>query len=190
MGDEMKSYKLIIIGDTGVGKTSITNKKCTGTFSIAVSPTVGTWHLKTTVAVADQTVELKIWDTAGQEQFASLVPMYARGSQVCIIVGSFVDSLSIDHINVWAERLHEAGEFPPIIVAINKLDLAQNALLTETQIREKIDPKYYDNLFFVSARSGDGLPELFSAAAQEATKYSKSEQERTKLVEKNKSSCC
>lgn len=163
---ETPSYKVIILGDTGVGKTSLANRQCNGKFNFQMTPTVGTSHLKTTVQIEEKPVELKIWDTAGQEQFASLVSMYARGANACIIVGSFVDPGSIDNIEVWAERLHNAGEDPPILVAINKIDMQNGAPMTTDQIREKLCK--YENLFFVSARTGDGVNELFVGTAQEA----------------------
>ena len=196
--EESPSYKVIILGDTGVGKTSLANRQCNGKFTFQMTPTVGTAHLKTNINIENRNVELKIWDTAGQEQFASLVSMYARGANACIIVGSFVDPGSIDNIDVWAERLHNAGEDPPILIAINKIDMQNGAPLTIEQIRDQIGSKY-ENLFFVSARTGDGISELFAGTAQEAITHSKSQstsssvdiaQPSTPEKEKKSGGCC
>lgn len=168
MSEEPKpSFKLIILGDTGVGKTSLAVRQSRGQFTFQMTPTVGTSHMKTSVQVGEQEVELKIWDTAGQEQFAALVSMYARSAQACIIVGSLTDHVSIENIDTWRDRLHEAGEYPPIIIAINKSDMQEGSPLTPDQIRDDIGGKY-PNLFFVSARTGDGVAELFTSAAAEA----------------------
>ncbi|OHT15232.1 small GTP-binding protein [Tritrichomonas foetus] len=165
----LPSYKMIILGDTGVGKTSLAMRQCRGQFSFQMMPTVGTSHMKTIVNVGGSDIELKIWDTAGQEQFASLVSMYARNSQICLIVASFVDPTSIDNIKIWHDRLLDAGENPPIVVAINKQDMEVGAPMTNDQIRDAIGEKYA-NVFFVSAKTGDGVESLFVSAATEAHK--------------------
>ena len=186
------SFKAIVLGDSGVGKTSLVIKQCQDTFSFQRAPTIGTSHIKTVIPINDYDVELKIWDTAGQEQFAALVSMYARGAQVCIFVASIIDSGSIKHIETWQERLKEAGEDPPFIVAINKTDMMTETTPSVDQIREEYSQKY-PNMFFVSAKTGDCVHELFAAAAQEAlaamqTKESQKAEE-LKPAEKKKFCC-
>lgn len=190
---EVPSFKLIILGDSGVGKTSLAVRQCRGQFSFQMTPTVGTSHLKTIVRVANREVELKIWDTAGQEQFASLVSMYARGAQACVIVGSFVDHVSIENIDTWRERLNDAGENPPIIVAINKTDMHEGAPSTQDEIRESLGERY-PNLFFVSAKTGEGVESLFASAAAEALQLEK-KREKAESVDVSQTSkegrgCC
>ena len=190
------SFKLIVLGDSGVGKTSLSNRQSSGLFTFQMTPTVGTTHMKTIVEVDNQKVELKIWDTAGQEKFASLVSMYARGANVCLLVASFIDPQSIKNLDTWLFRLHEAGEHPPIIVAINKTDILEGAPTTIEDIREEISTKY-PNLFFVSAKTGDGVSELFACAAQEALSASKDVEPTSKQrdliikdTQKTSSNCC
>ncbi|OHT02439.1 small GTP-binding protein [Tritrichomonas foetus] len=170
---EIPSYKIIILGDTGVGKTSLAIRQCRGQFTFQMTPTIGTSHMKAIVSLGDKKVELKIWDTAGQEQFASLVSMYARGAQACIMVASFVDPGSLSNLETWHERLHATGENPPIIVAINKIDMHEGAPMSIEQIRETYGQKF-PNMFFVSARTGDGVTELFTSAADEAVRANES----------------
>jgi small GTP-binding protein len=157
-------FKVILLGDASVGKTSIAVRHCTGIFEFKMISTVGVSHLTSTVTVQDREVKLMLWDTAGQEQFSALVPMYARGAQVCIIVASVLDLTSIDHIELWEERLHESGESPPVIVAINKIDMLDGAPTNIDSIREKLGDRY-PALFFVSARTGDSIYELFYEVA-------------------------
>lgn len=169
MQGKLQSYKIIILGNAGVGKTSLANRQCRGQFTYQMTPTIGTSHMKTVIPLTDENVELKIWDTAGQEQFASLVSMYARGAHACIMVGSFCDPNSMEDLELWKERLNVAGENPPIIVAVNKTDMQEGAPLTLDGIKEKYGEKYPD-LLFVSAKTGDGVKELFMAAADAAVK--------------------
>jgi small GTP-binding protein len=162
-------FKVIILGDTGVGKTSIALRRVEDVFEIKRIPTVGLSHLHCPATVDGSVVELLIWDTAGQEQFAQLVPMYARGAHVCIIVASILNSDSCDNIPVWKDRLHASGEKPPIIVAINKMDLLEGAPMTMEGIKEQLDG--FEYLYFVSAKSGDCIEQLFNEAARLAVKY-------------------
>ena len=193
---KIPSFKVIVLGDSGVGKTSLANRQSKGQFTIQMTPTIGTSHMKTIVSVTGVDVELKIWDTAGQEQFASLVSMYARGANVCILVASFIDQSSIENLDIWKDRLFAAGENPPIIVAINKVDLQDGAPMTLESLRDLYSEKY-PNLFFVSARTGDGVNELFAQVATEALKIYKNEENKKILnlnennnIEKKKNGCC
>lgn len=193
-GKKNASFKVIVLGDSGVGKTSLVIKQCQETFSFQRAPTIGTNHIKTVIEIDDYDVELKIWDTAGQEQFAALVPMYARGAQVCIFVASLIDPASIKHIENWHERLNTAGENPPFIVAINKTDMASDATVSIDQVREEYSEKY-PNMYFVSARTGDCVHELFAGAAQEALKALKTKEADagvtiTEPKKPEKTGCC
>lgn len=192
--DEVEiSFKIIILGDSGVGKTSLALRQCRNQFNFHMAPTVGTTHLKTVIKASDKLIELKIWDTAGQEQFASLVSMYARGANACIVVGSFVDPDSLTNIDTWCQRLHAAGEYPPIIVAINKIDMEEGSPVSTDEIRDKFIQKF-PNLFFVSAKRGDNVNELFTSAADEALKaYTASKKDGVDIAKstpENKDGCC
>jgi small GTP-binding protein len=157
-------FKVILLGDTGVGKTSIARRQVQGNFEFKMTPTVGASHLRSTISVANEPVELMLWDTAGQEQFASLVPMYARGAHVCVIVASIVNPDSCDNVNLWRDRLFESGEKPPIVVAVNKIDLLEGAPLDVASLKEQLSN--YPSLYFVSARTGDCIDQLFLNVAQ------------------------
>jgi small GTP-binding protein len=157
-------YKVILLGDAGVGKTSIARRRLENMFEFKMVSTIGAAHIRFKVRVNDVDVGLMLWDTAGQEQFASLVPVYARGAQVCVIVGSIVNPDSIGHIFLWRDRLNEAGENPPIVIAINKMDLLEGAPMTIEGLKERFAEFKY--LCFVSARTGDGIEQLFVEVAQ------------------------
>ncbi|KAH0794276.1 small GTP-binding protein [Histomonas meleagridis] len=191
------SFKVIMLGDSGVGKTSIVLRRTKGSFTFQMNPTIGTSHIKTNVKINEQTVELKIWDTAGQEQFASLVSMYTRGTDVCIIVASVVDESSIQSIDKWKNRLNETGEFPPIIIALNKIDMEESS--EEITILSEKFSSQYNNVIFVSAKTGEGIDSLFISAAEEALRSAQASQQKdtenpppsdiTLREEENKCSC-
>jgi small GTP-binding protein len=161
-------FKVILLGDTGVGKTSIARRQAQGTFDIKMTPTIGASHLRASMTIGKRDVDLMLWDTAGQEEFASLVPMYARSAHVCVIVSSIVNPDSCDHVGVWRDRLYSMGEQPPIVIAINKMDLLDEAPMTVEDVKAKFTE--FPFLYFVSAKTGDCVEHLFTEVAQLALK--------------------
>jgi small GTP-binding protein len=119
--------KVVLLGDTTVGKTSIARRQALNSFDFKMFQTVGIDHLASVVKIGNEAVRLMVWDTAGQEEFASLVPICMRGAQVCIIVGSIVDPRSCDNVTLWHERLCATREGAQVILAINKMDLLDGA---------------------------------------------------------------
>jgi small GTP-binding protein len=130
------------------------------------NPTVGANHQRKRVVVDENEVDLFIWDTAGQEQFQSLTPLYARSACVAIMTASIVDQDSFENLTQWIEILSSATEeVPPVVLAINKCDLRENARLTDEKIETTYASKFAGH-FFVSALSGEGIDNLFMFAAQ------------------------
>ena len=191
MVEELPKYKVILLGDAGVGKTSIVRRQTTGNFDFKMAPTVGASHIKTTISIGEKKVDLLLWDTAGQEQFSSLVPMYSRGAHACILVASIVNPDSCDHLLTWLERLNQKDTKIPVVVAINKSDLSEGAPITFDEVKEKYS-QCLPIFFFVSAKTGDCIQQLFQ---QVATDVMNNEQQKinTLTLEENtdmKSHCC
>jgi small GTP-binding protein len=178
---DVPHYKVILLGDTTVGKTSLARRQAHSTFDFKMVTTVGVDHLASELTIGDQKIKLMLWDTAGQEEFASLVPMYVRGAHVCVIVGSIVDPDSCAHLQLWQTRLQESGENPPIVVAINKTDLMEGAPLTPEEIRAEYD-RFFQHIFFVSARTGDSIQELFQHVGMLAMKEKNEPKEQLDLA--------
>lgn len=172
-------FKVILIGDSGVGKTSLAIRQCEKTFTFLVSPTIGSSHMRTKVCVDNEEVELMIWDTAGQESLAPLVPMYMRGAAVCIIVASCLNIESCEHIKDWIEVVNQSDSNPRMILAFNKFDLVED----EDSTLQEIKSKYsfgINNIFYTSAKNGDNVDILFNQVAIEALDVSVTEIKTTK----------
>jgi small GTP-binding protein len=163
--NEPPRYKVIVLGNVGVGKTSISNRQCRMPFRADVRPSVGVLKMKTFAQVGGNTVHLEIWDTAGQEQYLSLVPMYVRGASVCILVASIIDEASIPAMDRWLEQVKATDPGVPAVVAVNKVDLVDDPSVVE-RIRHSLIQKY-PNLYFCSAKRGDGIQALFAGAAEQ-----------------------
>jgi Ras-related protein Rab-6A len=82
----LAKYKLVFLGDQGVGKTSIITRFMYDTFDKNYQATIGIDFLSKTMYLEDRTVRLQLWDTAGQERFRSLIPSYIRDSSVAVVV--------------------------------------------------------------------------------------------------------
>ncbi|KAH0793465.1 small GTP-binding protein [Histomonas meleagridis] len=137
-----------------------------------MAPTVGSNFEITDVNINGQTVSLRIWDTAGQEQYQSIMPVYLKGSQVAVIVASIVDHLSIANIDKWIDLLNKT-EMCKFIVVINKIDLQDNINIVD-EIRGELTDKYQD-VMFVSAKTGSGIKDLFYTIAKTALIESETE---------------
>jgi len=163
---EKISLKIVLLGNSGVGKTSLVNRWINGSHNKTITPTVGANHQKKTLVIDGQQLDLFIWDTAGQEQFLALAPLYTRSASVAIMTASIVDEDSFSNLNTWKKLLEESCEsFPPVILAVNKIDLSTDSMPTRDEIEESnIDS--YSSVFFVSAQTGEGVDELFIQAGR------------------------
>ena len=187
-----RNYKVTVIGDTGTGKTSLINRFVYNRYDSFVSPTIGVENVHTDVKLSTCSASIRIWDTAGQEQFSSLVPMFSRDSDVCIVVADITKTETINNIDKWIEKLRKAGENPPIVVAINKTDLKTPKPLE--LIRSELQVKY-PSLLFVSAMNGSYVKELFHMATRAAIENAAQTEEEAQAdlmagSAKKKSVCC
>jgi small GTP-binding protein len=193
--DSVPHYKVVIFGNSQVGKTSIVLKWVNNSFSEVSKPTIGSNHHRKRIDL-DGTgpVDLYVWDTAGQEQFQALMPLYARSSSFAIMTTAIDDMKSFDAIPTWTDAINSSSESPPpVVLAVNKMDLVGSEVFTVEEIHEKYD-KDFLGVFFVSALSGEQIPELFRFAAVEASKFkAKRVNQNAKMLESSGSEsteCC
>jgi len=135
--------KVILLGDSGVGKTSLMNRYHTGKFTGQYKATIGADFLSKDLTVTDPTTglpkdcTLQIWDTAGQERFQSLGTAFYRGADACLLVYDVTDPRSLDHLDSWREEFLRnvggmfGGDGPqdfPFVVLGNKIDKVRSIL--------------------------------------------------------------
>eukprot|EP01130_Rhizamoeba_saxonica_P016661 TRINITY_DN7747_c0_g2_i2.p1 TRINITY_DN7747_c0_g2~~TRINITY_DN7747_c0_g2_i2.p1 ORF type:complete len:129 (-),score=23.48 TRINITY_DN7747_c0_g2_i2:58-444(-) len=119
-----KNYKLVIIGDQSVGKTSILSRFMFDEFDGAYQPTIGIDFLAKTMHVDDRKIRMQLWDTAGQERFRSLIPGYIRGSSVAVVVYDITSRVSFDNTFKWINDVREErGKDVLMVLVGNKNDL-------------------------------------------------------------------
>lgn len=122
------TVKVIILGDSGVGKTSLLHQYVNKKFSMSYKATIGADFLAKEVIVDDRVVTLQIWDTAGQERFQSLGVAFYRGGDCCVLVYDVNNAKSFDFLQSWRDEflLHSSPQNPetfPFVCLGNKIDV-------------------------------------------------------------------
>jgi small GTP-binding protein len=185
------SVKVVLLGNSGVGKTSIAQRWLGGPSAIP-EPTIGVNHRRRTSVVGDREVDAYIWDTAGQEQYKALTPLYAHSASCALIVAAIADPESFDAIPRWGELLRQACDAPPpALLLVNKTDLAgTGAPIAEI---EATHGKGFHAVFFVSAVTGEGIDAAYSEALLAACRFQAGRAARRSLADidiKRTESCC
>ena len=127
------SRKVVIVGDSGVGKTSILFRYVQGQFNEHVQPSFGAGFKTKDVAYdanGEKTIKLYLWDTAGQERYNSLTKLYFKGANAAIIVYDITDKESFAKAQRWSDQINqfqqnEEGTKIETFVVGNKIDLPQ-----------------------------------------------------------------
>ena len=190
------SCKVVILGNSGVGKTSLINRWTTGVWNKSVKPTIGANHQRKTVDLVEKQVDVFVWDTAGQEQFQSLTPLYARSAACAIITTAINDRQSFESIQTWIELLKNACEkIPPLLLAVNKNDLLSSAVFTNDEIEQRYG-KLFAATFYVSAQTGESVDGLFSMSASKGDEFNQGSKSfgatsvTTNVQKKSNDGCC
>ena len=180
--ESVPEAKVVLLGTTMVGKTSIVTRVTSGEFDPSIKPTIGACYASKSFEVGERTVKLQIWDTAGQERFKTLVPMYYRGAKVAIIVFSVIDQASLAEIEFWANGVKAGASPPPILVIVaNKIDLEAERVVSEAQGKE-VAQKWNAEYFEVSATTGANLDKMINRVAEIALSQVKEDKTETTVV--------
>ena len=163
---EKTELKVVFLGSSGVGKTSIINRFMYGQFSNQYEITIGVDYFTKSITVGEETVNLQIWDTAGQEKFHSLTPTYIRDTSIAVLVYDVSKPKSFDSIKEWHERVLEyRGKKAKCILAGNKTDLEIN--VNQSLIQSFTESNQINHIQ-LSAKTGDHVYDLFEEIVKES----------------------
>lgn len=159
--------KMVLVGNQHVGKTCIVRRAITGQFKEDTVPTLGASYSTKEVTIDNTTVRMQIWDTAGQEKYRAMAPMYYHNAQVALVVYAIDDRQSFEELDKWMESLagNSSKDIIVFIVA-NKQDLAdkvdaEDEMVSPENGKEKA-AEFGAEFAEVSAVSGYGIGDLFS----------------------------
>ncbi|KAH0787844.1 small GTP-binding protein [Histomonas meleagridis] len=179
---EDRGIKVVLIGDPAVGKSCIANRAVTGVFNEEMEATLGASYISKVVTFNDKEYKLQIWDTAGQEKFRGLTPLYFRGANVALIVYAIDNIDSFHAVEKWLTRLRESADKDVrIFLVANKIDnIAYKVVESDEgqELAEKIGATFYE----VSAKTGQGVDDLFAEIPEAYEGQSNSEQNSQQTV--------
>ena len=162
-------FKVIVLGDGGVGKTALTVRFAQGYFQESYKMTVGVDFSVKLIEVerpeGATKVKLQVWDTGGQERFSFVRPLYYRGAMGALLVFDVTNRESFDHLPNWIEELESNADPVPFVLVGNKVDLPRQVSSEEAwEFAQQFNIKYY---YETSAKTGEEVGDCFHALAYE-----------------------
>ncbi|XP_059141820.1 ras-related protein Rab-9A-like [Physella acuta] len=136
MSGRSKLLKVVLLGDGGVGKSSLMNRFVSNKFDSQSFHTIGVEFLNKDVTVAGENYTMQIWDTAGQERFKSLRTPFYRGADICMLTYAVDDRKSFENLLMWKKEflyyadIQEGSPFPFVIIG-NKVDIPERDVSEE-----------------------------------------------------------
>lgn len=157
-----KVFKLVIAGDGGVGKTSLTNKFITGIFKTDTRITIGVEFFIKDVSIDGLgTVRLQIWDFGGEERFRFLLPTYVKGANGIMFLFSVTDMRTLSHFDDWLPILRNYDSSIPIMLVASKIDLKHLRRVQQHEASEIARSRGCSAYVEVSAKDGINIEEGF-----------------------------
>ena len=131
-------FKLVLIGDSGVGKTNILSRYISNEFSLSSQPTVGVEFGSKIIKKNGKVIKLQIWDTAGQERYKSITSAYYKGSKGAFVVYDITRKTTYDNIDKWIGELKTNGSEDVLIMLVgNKSDLEDKREVITEEVEKK-----------------------------------------------------
>lgn len=162
--------KIVLLGDSGVGKTSLAVRYARGIFTKTSNPTIGASFLTKTIVVDNVKIKQQIWDTAGQERFRSLAPMYYRGARAAILVYDITLLSTFERVQEWVRELQASSKEEIVLSLVgNKVDMQEKRAVDFQKAKE-----YADSIGAMvcetSAKLNTGVDAMFLHVSKELAK--------------------
>ena len=160
---EPEGIKITLIGNSGVGKTSIINQYIDQTFDEANAATIGANYSEKVITKNNKEYELNIWDTAGQEKFHSVGKHFYKDAYIVCLVYDITSQDSLEQLEtIWYPDIKKYGEKYTILAVVgNKSDLYENDNLADENHAKEFAQSINAIFMLTSAKTGDGIEKLF-----------------------------
>jgi Ras-related protein Rab-6A len=199
--NQLQTFKVVFLGDCGVGKTTILRRFMTDTFTDHLSQTVREVSYQKDIQVGREIVKLDLWDTAGQDKYAAESTFIIRNAACCVVCYS-VDGTqdaknSFGLVETFIKRYQDLNQSGFVVIAANKSDTLQSDEEELAQLEElkSKHEKFVRQTFLTSAKFGQNIKELFNCVAQELllssqATFTTSAPLQIARTTKEESSCC
>jgi small GTP-binding protein len=165
-GDATQLFRVVTLGESSVGKSSLINRLVNKEFNPGEQATIGATFLLHSEEIDGARIEMQIWDTAGQEKYKSLSPIYCRGAAAAVVAFDVTNHESFEKLEQWTNLVSEvSGTDTAIFIAANKCDLLSRIEVSEEQINRWAASRNF-RVVRTSAKTGEGVAELFRAVAE------------------------
>ena len=156
-------YKVLLLGDSTVGKTCFLLRYCDKTFQEAHLSTIGLdYRLKTMTLENGKNIKLQIWDTAGQDRFRAITKNYYKGANGIILIYDVTNMQSYENVKNWIAQIkEEANQNVLIYLAGNKIDVSEDLRVVKTEDGKKIADEFKLPFYETSAKSGTNVNKIF-----------------------------
>jgi small GTP-binding protein len=168
--DTSKTFKILTIGESGVGKTCILRRFVENKFLKNHLATIGIDFKTKTLNINNQEIKLKIWDTAGEERFRNITTQYYKGADGIVLIYDVTDDASFEKIRDWMEQIlsNTKREDIGLVLLGNKCDMEPRSVTEEQGIKmaEELKVSYFET----SALTGQGIKEAFDELTRDIMK--------------------
>ena len=164
-------FKICVIGDGAVGKTSLIKKFTKGTFEMDYIKTIGAQFSRFNKKINEDIINLIFWDISGQDDFNFLQPLFYKESKACIIVYSLEENdlgnESFEHIENWYNELKKYCGNILVVLFANKVDLVEENDLDISKIQNVVNEHNFLGIYLTSAKTGKGVIDAFNSIINE-----------------------
>ncbi|KAH0788996.1 small GTP-binding protein [Histomonas meleagridis] len=192
----MNTLKVVFVGDTQVGKSCVIERFVNRKFKLNPTATIGAAFQTQILETPNGSVKLQIWDTAGQEKYRSLAPMYFRSADVAILCYDTTNMESFESLDSWTSDLAQKAPVQMKLLMVgNKIDLEDERVIPIE--KAKLYAEQHNAIYMeTSAKTGDGIDEMFRYIAENCVEQNKIREFREQIPEKpisnqtTKEGCC
>ena len=193
-------YKVLLLGDSTVGKTCFLLRYCDKTFQDAHLSTIGLdYRVKTMTLKNKKNIKLQIWDTAGQDRFRAITKNYYKGANGIILIYDVTNLQTYENVKNWIIQIREETN-PNVVIYLagNKIDIPEEERAVKTEEGKEIADEYKLQFKETSAKDGINVNEVFQELVEKIdevnSKLEVSKPEPKNILyspgKKKKSSCC
>ena len=188
-------YKILILGDSSVGKTCFLMRYADNIFQETHMSTIGIdYKLKNIYLENDRLVKLQIWDTAGQDRFHSITKTYYKGANGIVLIYSVIDKKTFENVKNWLNNIkNEASDKVVVFLVGNKID-AEDLRQVSYEQGEDMAENYKLQFFECSAKTGENIDDAFDALVKKILENCQMARGKGKKLKQKKvggnSKCC